>query len=423
MAEARRSRVDREPPVDDLAAPLAAEARGRIVALDFIRGFAVLGILAANIEGYALSNVEQGWPAAFHPLDGGSTATWLVTFLLVDGKMRSLFALLFGAGLALFIERADDRGALGMALQLRRLIWLALFGLLHFFLLFRGDILFTYALWGFVAAWMIRVRPGLLIALAGALYLCTVPADAIIYGPLLEPAATGAELPPSVDPQIWREDGARDVQAMQGGSLGEVVAYKAERHFLPQLSQALDALTDSFAMMLLGIALFRLGLFERGVGSKRLRRWGWGLASIGMALGLWLALPQIASGYALPQMRFYGHALMPLQRLPMTLGWLFLLLGYLPAMASTAIGQRITAAGRMAFSNYIGTSLAMALVFQGWGLGLFEHFDRLELAGFILAGWLAMLAWSKPWLARFRYGPLEWVWRCLTYWHRFPLRK
>lgn len=415
--------MDRDTPVDEQAAPLASRARGRIVALDFIRGLAVLGILAANIEGYALSNVEQGWPAAFHPLDGGSTSVWLATFLLVDGKMRSLFALLFGAGLALFIERADDRGALGTALQLRRLLWLALFGLLHFFLLFRGDILFTYALWGFVASWMIRLRAGLLISLAGALYLCTVPLDALTYGPFLEPAAAGAELPPSVDPELWRADGARDIEVMQKGSLGEVVAYKAERHFLPQISQALDALTDSFAMMLLGIALFRLGLFERGIGSRHLRHWGWGLAATGMALGMWLALPQIGSGFALPQMRLYGHALMPLQRLPMTLAWLFLLLGYLPVLAETRLGNRITAAGRMAFSNYIGCSLVMAVIFQGWGLGLFEHFDRLELAAFIFVGWLAMLAWSKPWLARFRFGPLEWLWRCLTYWHRFSLRK
>jgi uncharacterized protein len=76
----------------------------------------------------------------------------------------------------------------------------------------------------------------------------------------------------------------------------------------------------------------------------------------------------------------------------------------------------------MALTNYLGMSLVMAVIFQGWGLGLFDRFDRFEQWGFMLLGFALMLAWSKPWLARFRFGPLEWVWRCLTYWRVFPIR-
>ena len=131
----------------------------------------------------------------------------------------------------------------------------------------------------------------------------------------------------------------------------------------------------------------------------------------------------LAQGLSIETIGYYTHALMPLQRLPMTLAWLFLLLAYLPRLAYGKVGQRIIAAGRMAFSNYIGTSLLMALIFQGWGLGLFGSFTRLELAGFVLLGWAAMLAWSKPWLERHAQGPLEWLWRCLTYWRLFPFRR
>ena len=77
----------------------------------------------------------------------------------------------------------------------------------------------------------------------------------------------------------------------------------------------------------------------------------------------------------------------------------------------------------MAFSNYIGTSLIMALIFQGWGLGLFGHFDRSALALFVLLGWTLMLLWSRPWLAHFRYGPLEWLWRCLIEGRILALRR
>ena len=113
----------------------------------------------------------------------------------------------------------------------------------------------------------------------------------------------------------------------------------------------------------------------------------------------------------------------PLQRLPMTFGWLLLLAGYCDRLARGSIGERFVAAGRMAFSNYIGMSLVMAFIFQGWGLGLFGEYDRAQLFWFVLFGWALMLAWSKPWLDRYRYGPLEWLWRCLTYWRMFALRR
>ena len=417
----------------DQAAESRAPGEGgtRLASLDFIRGFAVLGILAANIAGYALPSSQQSWPAALGALDSGSTLTWAVNFILVDGKMRSLFAILFGAGLALFIDRIDDRGEIGVLVQARRLFWLALFGIAHFLLLYRGDILFTYAFWGFFAMLLIRLRPGMLIAFGAALYLVFVPIDELRYRGALEAdapqlaqeAAEGTLTSVVLDPQEWITDAQTDRAIMGQGSLAQIIGYKIERHAFGAFSLTLDSLYDSFPMMLIGIALFRLGLFERGPGSRRLKQAGWGLFAVGLAIGLGFAWAPIQSGFSLAVTQYYGNALMPLQRLPMSIAWLFLLLAYLPALAASTLGERISAAGRMAFSNYIGSSLMMALIFQGWGLGLFARFDRLELAGFMLLGWIAMLAWSKPWLERYRYGPLEWLWRCLTYWRVFPVRR
>ena len=107
----------------------------------------------------------------------------------------------------------------------------------------------------------------------------------------------------------------------------------------------------------------------------------------------------------------------------MSIGWLFVLVALTPTMAQGWLGERIVAAGRMAFSNYIGTSMVMGAIFQGWGLGLFGDFTRFELVPFVMLGWVLMLAWSKPWLAHFRYGPLEWLWRCLTEWRLIPMRR
>lgn len=412
-------------PDEDLTGPAPlAQGKGapdRIGSLDFIRGFAVLGILAANTTGYALANIETGWPAAFGPLSAGERWLWLADFLLVDGKMRSLFAILFGAGLVLFMERVDAKGGFGAGLQVRRLFWLFLFGLMHFFLLFRGDILMAYALWGLAAMMLAGAKPGLLLALGGALYIARVPAFAFEYAGALDPASLD-QLPYWMDMEAMRADGLLDIAAMQGGLL-EIIAYKADRYFLSAMTDAGGAFFDSFPMMLIGMACFRLGLFGNEAGSKLLRMWGWVLAMVGLAAGAALAWQPLMSGFAPGEMRFYTTALSPLQRLPMILAWLFLLLGYLPSLAGGWIGERVAAAGRMAFSNYIGTSLVMAIIFQGWGLSLFGRFDRIELFGFVLLGWALMLAWSKPWLAYFRFGPLEWAWRCLTYGEKIPLRR
>jgi len=180
---------------------------------------------------------------------------------------------------------------------------------------------------------------------------------------------------------------------------------------------------DSLACMLVGAALFRMGFFSGAWNRRKMLRWGLAgiAASVAMALPFaWLAwradFPQ-----ALNMFVFYGpsHVI----RLPMILGYAAVLVAMTPVWAPTALGKRLSAAGRMAFTNYLGASAVMAVIFQGWGLGLFGHFMRPGMELFVLLGWALMLAGSPWWLARFRYGPLEWLWRCLTYWRVFPLRR
>jgi len=97
-----------------------------------------------------------------------------------------------------------------------------------------------------------------------------------------------------------------------------------------------------------------------------------------------------------------------------TFGYASLLVLATPSLARTSLGQRLIAAGRLAFSNYLLTTIVMTAIFYGWGLGLIGLFGEAELTGFMLLGWAMMLAWSKPWLSRFRQGPLEWLWRSLA---------
>jgi len=153
--------------------PLATgdAAADRLVTLDFIRGIAVMGILFPNIVGFGQPFVAYFWPPLMvHPPSDTDKAIWLFQFLAIDGKFRGMFTLMFGASMMLFMERAWARGA-DRRLQLRRLAWLLAFGAAHYFLVWRGDILTLYAVWGFAAAAFLRWPKKRLLAAGLALYV------------------------------------------------------------------------------------------------------------------------------------------------------------------------------------------------------------------------------------------------------------
>ncbi len=402
----------------------------RLVTLDFIRGIAVLGILFANIAAFAQPDLAAAWPGALpHAMDGADRAVWLAQFLLIDGKMRGLFAVLFGAGIVLFTEAKGD------ALQWRRLVFLGLFGLAHYFLLFRGDILFSYALCGIVVLAMgaHRLPARTALAMGAVLYLLGAVFQAVPMLPgaveeqrALATCADALGCFGSGDP-YWKDlaatlRGVARESAVMRGSLRGIVAYNVNVQGSSALWGAFLSLFESFPAMLMGIGLYRYGLFDGNVGRKQAM---WGLAGIALGLALTLPLAILLMRAGDPLYLTYLIVLGPAQaaRLPMVLGLAVALAWLAPRAAGGWLGKRFVAAGRTAFSNYLGTSLAMAIVFQGWGFGLFGQLDRVQMLIPVALGCAAMLAWPAPWLRRFAYGPLEWLWRCLTYGRIFPLTR
>jgi uncharacterized protein len=404
---------------------------GRIVTLDFIRGVAVLGILFANILAFSEPLHAYYWPIALqHPMSRTDEALWLAQYVLIDGKMRGLFSLLFGAGMILFVERQGPR------LQLRRLFWLALFGLAHYFLLFRGDILFTYAFCGLFALAAVRLDGLRLLMLGLALYVLGGLWTSVLYAPQLQlEAAVLGNCPTNVECVLTSEDrtywsavnaqlaeARAESEVMRGGFAG-IVAYNWQEHGWEAVDGAVLALLETLPLMLIGMGLLRVGLFHDAPPSRRLLAWGLGGIALGAALTLPLALWVAGAGHPFYRSGFAFLGPAQLARLPMILGLAACLVWLAPRAGGGWLGDRLVAAGRMAFSNYLGMSLVMAFLFQGWGLARFGTPDRLELLEPVLGGWILMLVWSKPWLDRFRYGPLEWLWRCLAYGRLFPLRR
>jgi uncharacterized protein len=390
------------------------------MALDLIRGIAVLGILAVNIAGFAGPSAGTDTPWLPHRATPADEAAFALTFVLFEGKMRALFSMLFGASMLLFVERAEDARRNGEMLQLRRLGWLALFGYLHYLLLWWGDILFVYAVAGFFALPLRRFPDRVLLGVALAIFVAWHGWG--MAGSLVE--FIGAVSPAAQHEAMVATLSHMQVETVQArlGFGAQIIDKLATAPGWP-LVMTLYTIGETLPLMLLGMVLLRSGFFAGEWPRRRLV----GMAGVGLGLGLawtlallgwaWprhfppLVMPDILAYWAAP-----GHMLM-------ALGYAALIMLVAPHLAASWLGRRLSAAGRVAFSNYLGTTMVMTAIFYGWGLGWYGRVAPVWQPLFVLGGWALMLGWSAPWLSRFRQGPLEWAWRSLTEWRVMAMLK
>ena len=410
---------------------IRADIHGRrIETLDLIRGAAVMGILSVNIVDFAqpyalyLNPVAMGWP------DLASWLVWIGNFLLVDGKMRTLFSMLFGASTLLVVERAEAAGLRPWSVHWHRMVVLLAIGFAHAILLWDGDILTLYALGGVVVyrarrrtARSLVIRGSVLIAFSmavfGALTLFMIKADVAAHAP----GATADAI------RQWNSNGmqfwptAAHLQQEIALHLGPWSGQVADR--AGDVGQTLAVnfmlLPETAGLMMLGMAAYRNGLFTGAWDDARLKR----LAAWAIPLGIAAHAVLIACEF---HSRFYFayflggfEAAMNPFRIVQALGYAALLV-----LASRGFGpfaERVAATGRAAFSNYLGTSLICTFIFDGWGLGHYGQWSRAEAWLVAPCIWTLMLLWSKPWLEHFHYGPLEWAWRSVSRWKLQPMRR
>ncbi len=383
----------------------------RIVALDAIRGVAVMGILCLNIIVFAMPQAAASNPRAYGLHTRIDLWVWIVDFVALDGRMRGLFSLLFGASMLLIVDRAGPRGA---AVHFRRMAALLAFGLIHAVLIWHGDILVLYAATGALAYVFHDQRPRtlLLIGLASlainALVMASMPL-AVLAGP-----SASAGFAPYFTPDA--ADIAAEL-ALYRGSYGGIVADN-----LRELGRMLGSMwfigTETLGYMLLGMAAYRGGMLTGQWRRRTYAAWAVLALTIGAAIHALVAWWMIGRDFDLLAVAT-GMTLLPV-RVPMVLGYVALIL--LLIRPGGVITTRVAAAGRMAFTNYLATSVVMCLIFYGYGLGLFGHVSRATAYLLVLGMWGAMLLWSKPWLDRFAYGPLEWAWRSLARGSWQPMR-
>ncbi|MBL0769943.1 DUF418 domain-containing protein [Sphingopyxis sp. DHUNG17] len=407
-----------------------APASTRIVTLDALRGFAVMGILAMNIVAFAMPEMAYLSPKAFGGTSPSDIAAWGFGFLLVDGKMRGLFSILFGASMLLIVDRADARGNNPRSVHYRRMFWLAVFGLCHYFFIWWGDILFLYAAVGCVAFGFRRWEARRLIKWALGLYTLGVVLTSLFFGAQLA-VASAADDPTSPLVEAGREVRAEyakidreaiDEVALYRGGYAAIVDERLGNAVNPFIGVIMMML-ETLPMMMLGMALFRNGFLTGDWTTDAYRRIVWRWLPPGILLTLIVAWLQWRSGfdYIVAVNAFLAWAAPG--RLMMTIAYAALLLLLIRRYADGGGIARVAAAGRTAFSNYLGTSIVMTTIFYGYGLDLFGQVDRWTLYLFCIGMWAVMLLWSKPWLDRFAYGPLEWLWRTLARGSLQPMRR
>ena len=411
-----------EPIHADTRAPLAKLAPvapgDRIFNLDMLRGWAILGILAVNAITFAWP-IAAGMSESSRPYDLIGADAWghWVTDVFFEDKFRTLFTMLFGVSIYLVGGERSD-AARGKLLR-SRLFWLAVFGLIHGLAIWCGDILLHYAYCGLIMMMMRSMKAGKLIWIGGTVTLLWMLLATAM------PMAMNA-LPPEIMAKAEAEQAGVTVQDI----LATVDAYRAgvagpwienAKAWLMVQGFSLFLIPVSIPLMMLG-----LGLFKSGFLSGRSPVWVYLLLAAAAAANLWIfatsAWVEILAGPDADPTGGVASAAGGLAPL-VTLGYASMLI-LMTRFGLKMVTGVLAPVGRMAFTNYLTQSLIMASLFYlPWGPHWIGTMGPGQLWGVVGAVWVAQLIWSPLWLSVFSMGPLEWLWRCLTYGRMVAIRK
>jgi uncharacterized protein len=432
-----------------LVAPVSQKER--IIILDSLRGIAVLGILLMNIPGFGMPYNTIDDPSVLNE-SGLNYYLWYIFGLGVfEGSQRAIFSMLFGAGILIFISRLEKRteGLVPAELFFRRQLWLLVFGLFNAFaLLWFWDILYHYALCGMLLFAFRRLPPRRLLLAAGiCILIMTVKENMYLYADKL--VVTRGELVAAIDTtRVKLTDKQKgqlsEMEEMKEASKLESRKKKAEKIIEQNLgtyseiydnraSRAAQGETmgmyyfliwDILLFMFIGMAFFKLGILQ---GEAKTKVYLW-MAIIGLGVGLplsWFYLQPFMENHFnnFEILKHKNVEFYELQRLVHSIGIFGLIMLLYKSNGFKWLFALMRPVGQMAFTNYLMQSLMCGLFFYGVGFGYFGKLQRYELFYVVGVVWIVEIIWSHLWLRYFRFGPLEWAWRSLTYWKKQPLKK
>lgn len=409
-----------QPPSEKAAAPI--RPKERFIILDSLRGLALLGICLANFPEFSLYTFLHDNVTAAMPAAGIDRIVKYLQYILIDGKFYTMFSLLFGMGFSIILSNTMRTSANGLRVFYRRMALLLIIGALHLMLLWSGDILMLYALLGFLLPLFRRVSDRGLLLTSATLILLPIALDALKTLYHLEPSAPAIRLQQYFCTKYGITTDNFAYWLKKADNYPDVLRFLVQGAFV-RIQEFIDG-NRPFKVMglfLLGFYLGRNRLYAQPEEHKTLLRQ---ISLYGAVTGL-----PASALYALSALN--GHpwglvahsALYALGVFPLGLAYMSAACLWYLRHKENALFKILAAPGRMALTNYIGQSLCGMLLFYGTGFGLGARLGLASVTMIALAVYLAETLFSLIWLRFCRFGPLEWLWRMLTYRKKLPLLK
>ena len=388
-----------------------AKSNNRIHSIDLLRGFAILGILIMNITNFSQVNIAYMNPTIGAGLEGYNQYFHAFNYIFADTRFMSIFSILFGAGVVLFTRNAEIKGKRAGVLHFKRMFWLLLFGFVHAYFIWSGDILVAYAICGCFIFFLRKKSIRTLLVMSTLLFIIPLTFNLMTYYGMTsdELESTFAFFHPNPE-QI-----ATEIKTMQG-SFNEQMTIRLKNAIEFQTFVFLiETFWRTTAMMLLGMILFRKGVLSADKSIKYYKK----MVLVGFVPGLILSIIGLNQAYDFEWSGAYvmniGANYKLVSGVFMAIGYIGLVMWFFKKGIFKNLQRRLQSTGRMAFTNYIGMSLICTLIFNGHGLGFFGTFDRLQQFLVVISVWVLILILSPLVLKKYKFGPLEWMWRKLTY--------
>jgi uncharacterized protein len=394
----------------------------RIISLDILRGFAILGILIMNIQSMSMIGAAYLNPTAYGDLIGINKIVWIISHVLADSKFMSIFSILFGAGIILFTDRLKEKGINSVGVHYRRTFWLLVIGLLHAYLLWYGDILVSYAM---AALWVVLLRKkkpktliiiGLVIfSIASLLYFLSG-----ISVPYMDEASKQGLM------EGWlpaAESVSREINLYSGNYSGQMGIRIPESIKMQTFLFFFHIGWRASGLMLIGMALYKLGILS----AQKSKMYYLKLSLIGLIIGYLIVgfgvYKNFDHNFSMEYSFFLGSQFNYWGSIFVALGYIGLVMLLIKSYKKGWLANSLQAVGQTALSNYLIQTIICTSIFYGHGLALFGKVDRSEQILIVFGIWILQLIISPIWIRNFKFGPFEWLWRSLTYWEFQPWKR
>ena len=398
----------------------------RIISIDILRGFAVLGILVMNITSFAMPAMAYFSPVIYEPTFINQII-YCITHVIADQKFMAIFSMLFGASTLLYIKSVIRKRKNPILLFYNRNFWLLIIGWLHSYFIWYGDILFIYALCAFPLYFFKNISPLKQFIFGCIIYMVPIFSGYATYEYILDHLD---QVEKDVIIKTWNPTD-NEIQLeldTYRGSYSKQVKYREKMWSLNKESDApgamgggivglsflIDLFPRSFGMMLIGMSCFSFGIFSNSQTKLfyiKLIKYGFGIGVLLSITGLYLLY---SFDWNWKYVQFLGRSPNHLATPFISAGYIGIIMLWIRKGKFQKFQENLLFIGKTALTLYLIQSIIATSIFYGFGLGLFGYINRFGQIGIMILIWFLLILFSSKWLKRFRYGPIEYIWRSLT---------